>query len=287
MRKALFAVLLIAVFLTGSTARGAETIQRFPPPDFTETNHQIPEHILSSLQNPSERSVLDTLVLLATMAATIYMVFYGRTRKGVTAVSLACLLYFGFWREGCVCPVGSIQNITLGLFDPSYAVPWVVVAFFAIPLVASLFYGRVFCGGVCPLGTIQDVVLWRPVKVPRWLGEPLGILPFVYLGAAVLFAATNSIFIICSYDPFVPIFRLAGPLHMFLVGGGFLLLGMFVGRPYCRFLCPYGALLNITARVSMKRVTTTPDECVVCGLCDDSCPFDCILRPTDEKEAEL
>ena len=85
-------------------------------------------------------------------------------------------------------------------------------------------------------------MLLKPVKVPPWLEQALSVLPYIYLGAGVLFAATGSAFIICQYDPFVPIFRMNGRTLMVLSGAALLLLGVFVGRPYCRFLCPYGAL---------------------------------------------
>jgi ferredoxin len=56
-------------------------------------------------------------------------------------------------------------------------------------------------------------------------------------------------------------------------------LGLFVGRPYCRFLCPYGALLRLTAAVAKWRVRITPDICTQCRLCADSCPYGVIREP--------
>jgi hypothetical protein len=49
-------------------------------------------------------------------------------------------------------------------------------------------------------------VLIRPVAVPGWLESGLRLFAYAYLGAAVLFAATGSAFIICRYDPFVGFF---------------------------------------------------------------------------------
>ena len=63
---------------------------------------------------------------------------------------------------------------------------------------------------------------------------------------------------------------------MFTLGGGLLLLGTVVGRPYCRFLCPYGGLLAIVSRFAVKPVQITPDEELDCGLCAESCPFGAI-----------
>ena len=66
---------------------------------------------------------------------------------------------------------------------------------------------------------------------------------------------------------------------MVLSGAALLLLGVFVGRPYCRFLCPYGALLKLGAVVAKLRVRVTPDLCTQCRLCEASCPFGAMREP--------
>ena len=251
--------------------------QRFPPPDF-EGGHQLPV-----TTTPPARGLilqyLDVAVLGASLALASVLVFKKRSRKGLITLSIFSVLYFGFWRKGCVCSIGSVQNVALGLFDRSYAVPAGVTAFFVLPLVFALFAGRAFCAGVCPHGALQDLVLLKPVKVPPWLEQALSVLPYIYLGAGVLFAATGSAFIICQYDPFVPIFRMNGRTLMVLAGAALLLLGVFVGRPYCRFLCPYGALLKLGAIVAKWRVRVTPDYCTQCRLCEASCPFGAMREP--------
>ena len=63
---------------------------------------------------------------------------------------------------------------------------------------------------------------------------------------------------------------------MFAFGAGLLAVGTVVGRPYCRFLCPYGALLGIVSRVAWRQVQITPDEELDCGLCTEACPFGAI-----------
>jgi ferredoxin len=197
----------------------------------------------------------------------------------VAALSLFSVAYFGFYRKGCVCAIGSLQNVALALGDSGYAVPAGVLAFFVLPLAFALFAGRTFCSGVCPHGALQDLVLLKPVRVPPWLEHGLSVLPFVYLGAGVLFAATGSVFLICQYDPFVPIFRMSGRALMVLAGAGLLGVGMFVGRPYCRFLCPYGALLKLAGSVAQWGLRVTPDHCSQCRLCEASCPYGAIRQP--------
>lgn len=259
----------------------AQNIQRFPPPDF-ESGYELP-----ATQTPAPRSeflsYLDLAVLLAALSAASYIVVKERSRKGIFVLSVFSLAYFGFYRQGCVCPIGSIQNVTVAIFESSYAIPLTVTAFFALPLLFTLFYGRVFCAGVCPLGAIQDLVLIKPVRIPQGLQHALGLIPYLYLGAAVLFAAMGSAFIICEYDPFVAFFRLSGNRNIVILGVSLLAISLFVGRPYCLFLCPYSVLLRLFARVSQWRLTISQDECVNCQRCEDACPFGAILTPTPEE----
>jgi polyferredoxin len=276
-RKSACRLLVALLFLVLLSALCASGQQRFPPPDF-ESGHQLPV-----TNTPAARAIwfqyLDVAVLAASLAVASWFVYLKRSRKGLVGLSLFSLAYFGFWRKGCVCAIGSLQNITLALCDPSYAVPAGVLAFFVLPLGFALFAGRTFCAAVCPHGALQDLVLLRPIKVPNWLEQGLSILPFVYLGAGVLFTATGSAFLICQYDPFVPVFRMSGRSLMVLSGIALLLLGVFVGRPYCRFLCPYGALLKLGAALSRWRVRVTPDRCTQCRLCEASCPFGAMREP--------
>src|SRR5512133_2819054 len=252
--------------------------QRFPAPEF-ENNHKIPATQLSRVQ-PAVFEYLDIAVFLGVMSFITWAIIKKRSRRLVFWTSIFSLLYFGFYRKGCICPVGSIQNVTMGIFDSTYVIPITAIIFFIVPLGFTLFYGRTFCAGVCPLGALQDLVAFRPVSLKPWIRYVLGIIPFIYLGLAVLFAATKTDFIICRYDPFVGFFRHNGTSLMFGIGGILLVTGVFIARPYCRFFCPYGVLLNLVSRVSKRHLTIAPSQCINCRLCENSCPFDAIDKPT-------
>ncbi len=257
---------------------------RFPAPEF-DTGHKIPSPT-APLPGGDYSGYLDLSLLVIAMALASWLLLRKRSRKGIFALSLFSLIYFGFIRHGCICVVGSLQNVTMALFDSSYTIPIVLVAFFMLPLIFALFFGRVFCGAVCPLGMIQDVVAFKPIKVSPWLENILGLIPYFYLGLAVLFAATGAGFIICQYDPFVAFFRLGGSFNMLLLGAAFLLVGIFVARPYCRYLCPYGVLLRWTAFFSKYNVSITPTDCIQCRLCEDACPYGSIRKPSPERLPE-
>ncbi len=273
-RTSVRALGLMLLVVLGFLCLPAFGVERFPPPDF-DAGYTMPEPTTPA---PSANwlGYLDVLVLVGTLLTATYYVLIERSRRWIFAISIFSMAYFGFYRKGCVCSVGSTQDVVLALFNPSYAVPLTVLAFFFLPLIFALIVGRVFCAGVCPLGAIQDVFLIKPIKIPPWLQHALGVVPFIYLGLAVLFAATGSAFIICQYDPFVSLYRMSGSTFMLGLGVGFVILSMFVGRPYCRFLCPYGALLSLLSRFSRWNVQLSPKDCLQCQLCEVACPYGAI-----------
>ena len=266
----------LVVLLVISAAHGE---RRFPPPDF-ESGYTQPPLILQEYHR-GLWEWLDAGLLLAGLLITAWLLHHKRSRKGLFLMGVVSLLYFGFYKQGCICPIGSIQNVALSLSDPSYIISIPTIAIFILPLLLSLFFGRVFCGGVCPLGAIQDLFLFRALRVPIWLDGALGLLRYLYLGLAVYIVVEMKRFIICEYDPFVSLFRFSGPLWKILLGVFFLLLGLFVARPYCRYLCPYGGLLSLLSRWTSQGVRITPTSCTNCTLCDAVCPFGAIRRPEE------
>jgi len=252
-------------------------VERFPPPEF-ESGYVMPQPSLP-LPRAQWLEWLDVAVLFVALSLSTWFVLNNRSRRWIAALGIFSLLYFGFYRKGCVCAIGSIQNISLAIFDNGYAVPLTVVAFFFMPIFFAIIFGRTFCAAVCPQGAIQDLVLLKPIKLKPWLEQTLRLIPFIYLAAAVLFAATGSAFIICQWDPFIAFFRRSGSATMLAIGAAFLLIGVFVGRPYCRFLCPYGALLSCFSRFSKWKVTLTRQDCLQCALCDAACPYGAIADP--------
>jgi NosR/NirI family nitrous oxide reductase transcriptional regulator len=274
-------VILVLLFIWHSVLFAQQ--QRFPRPEF-EKGYTYPTHQLLNQRGPMWE-YMDVAVLIGALLVTSWLALKKRSRQGIVWMSLFSLAYFGFYRQGCICSIGSVQNISLALFNTGYAVPLSALLFFMIPLIFALLFGRVFCAGVCPLGAIQELTGFKQIRISKGVESVLATIPFIYLGLAVLFSATGSTFIICRYDPFVGIFRLDAPYTMIIFGALLLLVGIFVNRPYCRYLCPYGVLQNIFSRFAGKHLTITPAECTNCRLCEECCPYDAIL-PSDIVEAK-
>lgn len=248
---------------------------RFPKPDF-ESGYQYPD-IQYAVPNEVLWDVLDVTMLLALLLAATWAVM--KRRKPMIWISIVSVLYFGFFREGCVCSVGSIQNVALALVDGSYHMPWSVLAFFLLPVIFALLFGRVFCAGVCPMGALQELVNVKSGRISRPVAMVLGLLPWLYLIMTLLYALTRSRFLVCQFDPFIGIFRLGGDVELLIFGIVLLIISVFTGRPFCRFLCPYGALLSIFSSVSINKIEITKKKCVNCDLCHNSCPVDAIQPP--------
>ena len=279
MKKHLTTLFILFLFINPLLV-SAQVVERFPKPDF-QTDYTLP-----ILQTPEPRSqfieYFDLLVLITALSFASYFALKLRSRRKMFLLMVFSLIYFGFYRKGCICPIGSIQNVSLALFDSGYTIPLTVIAFFALPLVFTLFFGRTFCAAVCPLGAIQDAVILKPINVTPWLSQVLGIFPYIYLSLAILFASIGAGFVICQYDPFVGFFRFGGTFNMIFLGISMLISGTIVARPYCRFLCPYGVLLNWTSRLSIWHATISPTECINSRLCEESCPFGAINKPIEE-----
>lgn len=278
--KRYFLLISFLIYTALQSFGAAEAKQRFPKPEFANGYTQ-PETLA-----PSPRQLFmeyfDVFMLLVVLSVTTWFVLKKRSRRGVFWTSVFSLLYFGFYREGCICSIGSIQNVVLALVDPTYAIPITALLFFLLPLIFALFFGRTFCAGACPLGAIQDIIVLKPIELPKWIQKVLGLIPYLYLGLAILYVATKSEFIICRYDPFVGFFRFDAPFDMLILGILFLAVGVFVARPYCRFFCPYGVLLGWMSRFSSRHMSITPAACIQCKLCSNSCPFGAIDEPVAE-----
>ncbi|MCL2710307.1 MAG: 4Fe-4S binding protein [Planctomycetaceae bacterium] len=272
--------IVLVVVCAFSVAGGFVDAARNPPPVF-ETDYTLPETKTprhpTAFENATAVAAYAVFLLLAGLA-----VHYWRSRKMLFGLAIGSVVVLGFWHQGCPCPVGMFQNLVQACVEPSATVAWTVIVLFALPLLAALFFGRIFCSSVCPLGAVQELTAFNNWKVPNHYEQVLGLFRYFTLGIGVFCVVVGLGYVICQFDPFVGIFRHSGLYPVLIFGGVVLVTGFFIGRPFCRFLCPYGALLGMCGSLTAKKVTVTPGKCDQCNLCKSVCPYNAILPPTTE-----
>ena len=244
-----------------------------------------------------EMADVAVLAILLTLAALLSLKHQLKCR--FTALSVVGLLYFGLFRGGCICPVGATTNFFMGLAAPE-VIGKTVAILFLLPLAAAFFAGRVFCTSACPLGALQHLLARKnSYQVPPRLDKILSLIPFALLAATAWGALRSGIFLACKLDVYKPIFftghawfgqigdlmkgtatepglLLVGDLFAWLALGFALLLGVFVPRPFCRYVCPYGVLLGFFSKVGLRRRQIDAEACFTCIQCTKTCPVQAI-----------
>lgn len=197
---------------------------------------------------------------------------------------LAGLVWFGFYRGGCDCMIGSFQNLVLGIGGWKFA--WVHLIWLGALVVATYLFGRIWCGWLCHLGGIQDF-LFRSSKLKILSGarsqKYLRIIRYVILVLWVLQLIWLKQNFYCQYDPFKSLFNLifTDGISVFLL---MLLLvsSVLIYRPFCRMICPVGVILGWISLLPGARRVRIKDGCVNCGSCSKGCEMHAI-RKTSEK----
>jgi len=186
-------------------------------------------------------------------------------------VMLGSLAVIGFLQMGCPSPIGAVQYILLNPFNFVETLPfWIKLAIVVVP---AFFLGPIFCGWVCPKGVIQELLNRKELelkvseKLDKWLRKIPYIILFTLIAVPLIFH--KKIFT-SSVSPFKIIFNLMGtPFALgFLIV--ILIISLFIYRPFCKYICPIGALLNFVSRIGLFRITPG-DDCTDCGVCVRKC----------------
>ncbi|MEA1975664.1 MAG: 4Fe-4S binding protein [Bacillota bacterium] len=160
-----------------------------------------------------------------------------------------------------------------------------------VTLLLTMIFGPIFCAYICPFGTFQKLIrkLGRKLKiksrkVPEKLHKTLKLVKYIFLLFFILLIMFKSVDLYMKIDPyhtFIRIFyggmTLSGSIYLLLV----VIMSLSFDRPFCNYLCPYGAFFNLISIKRIFKVTRNKDECIDCKLCDKSCPVNITVSNID------
>ena len=198
------------------------------------------------------------------------------------------------------CPIGALQAV---LGSAEYRMAFYVLGFL---LVVGALLGRVVCGWLCPFGWFQELLYRIPFfrKVKKLPGEKgLRLLKYAILVGFVLLIPLYVVDILgqgqpgfCKYicpagtlEAGWPLVALNPALRSALgwlfawksaVLVALILLALAVWRPFCRYLCPLGAVYGLLNPVALCRMEVAEHKCTHCGACQRACPMDIPVEQT-------
>jgi len=152
----------------------------------------------------------------------------------------------------------------------------------------SLLLKKAFCSWLCPVGTLSEY-LWklgkrifgRTLRLPRWADVPLRGLKYLLLGFFVFIVGSMTAeaiqeFMGTPYGLVADVKMLNFFRNMSVTGIGvvvaLVLLSVVVQNFWCRYLCPYGALMGLASLLSPVKVRRDVEACIDCGKCAKACP---------------
>ncbi|MCK4840073.1 MAG: 4Fe-4S binding protein [Desulfobulbaceae bacterium] len=190
--------------------------------------------------------------------------------------------------------VGFKRLLLTGTYDEIHPAGLTI---FIAALLIGLLFRKGFCGWICPVGFTSNLVekiglklktIWR---APIWLDLPLMSLKYLLLSFfAFLILLKMDLQAIEAFnrtpynlvvDAKMLLFFIE-PSNLTLWVMGVLVVASFFSRNFwCRYLCPYGALLGLLALFSPVRIRRDRDTCIDCHKCEKVCPGSILVAEKD------
>jgi polyferredoxin len=232
----------------------------------------------------ARRSFQGAFLLLNVWLGVLFYFWVRQFEPGGAPTSLARPAGVEGW-----LPIAALMNLKYLLLTghvPSLhpAGMFLLISFLAM----SFLFRKAFCSWLCPVGTISEY-LWllgrkllrRSFQLPRWLDLGLRGLKYLLLGFFVwavssmavdeIAAFMNSPYGVIADVKMLNFFRHLGEAGA-IVLGVLVVASLFIQNFWCRYLCPYGALLGITSLFSPARIRRNPETCIDCAKCAKACP---------------
>jgi polyferredoxin len=186
-------------------------------------------------------------------------------------------------------PIAGLMNAKAAVVTGEISLIHPAAMFLMLTFLAlSFLLRKAFCGWLCPVGSISEW-LWktgrqifgRNFSLPGWFDIPLRSLKYLSLGLFLWVVVTMPVTAIQSFlqSPYgliadvkmLNFLRFMGVTAAVAIGS-FALLSVFVRNFWCRYLCPYGALMGLAALASPLWIRRNPESCIDCANCMKACP---------------
>lgn len=211
--------------------------------------------------------------LIFAIVSTIILAYLFRSGKfdrkiGYVFIIISVLI--GFVLFSPMLPI-QLQGFILG--DSPDGAPLLMAIFgLLIFIILALVLGRFLCGYLCPIGTIQELAYSIPVKKFKLDKHKKALmifrllLMFLIIIAGLMFSF--SVLGLLGPDSFYKLAFATIPFGIFVA---FLVVSIFIYRPFCRLACPYGALLSLSSAKAVFKLRRN-DKCINCRKCEKACP---------------
>jgi len=226
---------------------------------------------------------------LSIICISLVLVFKSKMKKSYSIVILIASMGLGGILLGAIpnaiMPILNILMVFRSKSPIVSIIPMIVIL--GVLVLSTFLIGRIFCGYACPMGALQELVSklnfkssvkeqkrtkyaittsQRTANIIRWSFFLIFAVVSVVWGLSIVqiinpftgFKVFTNPFTVALVIPLVSIILVS-------------ILSFFIYRPWCRYLCPFGAISTLTSRYSLYKLSRT-DACNECGLCEQVCP---------------
>ncbi len=188
-------------------------------------------------------------------------------------------------------PIAGLMNLKYTLETGSFPAIHAASMFLLVSfIIISLFLKKSFCSWMCPIGTISEFTgkigqkIFRyqnQINLPKWLDIPLKGIKYLLLSFFLYIALSMpaqmiQYFMMSPYGIIIDVKMLDFFRHISgvtLVSVGIIVfVSLFIRNAWCRYLCPYGALLGLFSLFSPVKIRRNVESCIDCGKCAKNCP---------------
>lgn len=186
-----------------------------------------------------------------------------------------------------ICPFGGVVTIYEFIVSGTFIQKIHSSSFILMILgiIVAVLFGPIFCGYICPFGTFQEWIgkIGRKIFskkyntfVPKKIDNLLRYLRYVVLAMVIYQTAITAKLVFQSVDPNYALFNFfTGEVAIgaYIILAITMILSLFVERPWCKYLCPYGAFLGLFNKIRIFKIHRNISTCTSCKKCDKACPM--------------